>query len=108
MDSIAQVARKIKMIGLNASIEAARLGEAGRGFAVVANEIQHLSADTAKTTSQVTTLNLNIEEKLQTTIENSRKTLGVTEDQSAAMEELYATVQNSVELAESIRGLFVK
>lgn len=108
MDSIAQVARKIKMIGLNASIEAARLGEAGRGFAVVANEIQHLSADTAKTTSQVTALNLNIEEKLQTTIENSRKTLGVTEDQSAAMEELYATVQNSVELAESIRGLFVK
>ena len=108
MDSIAQVARKIKMIGLNASIEAARLGEAGRGFAVVSNEIQHLSADTAKTTLQVTALNHNIEEKLQTTIENSRKTLGVTEDQSAAMEELYATVQNSVELAESIRQLFVK
>lgn len=75
---------------------------------MVSNEIQHLSADTAKTTLQVTALNQNIEEKLQTTIENSRKTLGVTEDQSAAMEELYATVQNSVELAESIRQLFVK
>ena len=34
------------------------------------------------------------------------KTLEVTEDQSAAMEELYATVHNSVELAESIRKLF--
>ena len=108
MDSIAQVARRIKMIGLNASIEAARLGEIGRGFAVVANEIQHLSENTARTTSQVTTLNQNIEEKLKTTIDNSQKTLAVTEDQSAAMEELYATVQNSVELAEGLRRLFVQ
>ena len=108
MDSIAQVARKIKMIGLNASIEAARLGERGRGFTVVANEIQHLSENTATTTSQVTSLNQRIEDKLKTTIDNSQKTLGVTEDQSAAMEELYATVQNSVELAESIRKLFTR
>lgn len=106
MESIAQVARKIKIIGLNASIEAARLGEVGRGFSVVASEIQHLSENTSVTTAQVTSLNNNIEERLKTTIENSKKTLGVTEDQSAAMEELYATVQNSVELAESIRKLF--
>ena len=106
MESIAQVARKIKIIGLNASIEAARLGEVGRGFSVVASEIQHLSENTSVTTAQVTSLNNNIEERLKTTIENSKKTLGVTDDQSAAMEELYATVQNSVELAESIRKLF--
>ena len=42
------------------------------------------------------------------TTTNSQKTLAVTEDQSAAMEELYATVQNSVELAEVIRKLFTK
>lgn len=107
-ESIAQVARKIKMIGLNASIEAARLGEKGRGFTVVANEIQHLSESTKQTTSQVSSLNMRIEEKLQTTIENAHKTLAVTEDQSAAMEELYATVQNSMQLAESIKDLFAK
>lgn len=107
-ESIAQVARKIKMIGLNASIEAARLGESGRGFTIVANEIQHLSEHTTSTTSHVTSLNQRIEEKLQTTISNSHKTLAVTEDQSAAMQELYATVQNSVELAEYIRDMFSK
>lgn len=107
-ESIAQVARKIKMIGLNASIEAARLGEKGRGFTVVANEIQHLSESTKQTTSQVSSLNLRIEEKLQTTIDNAHKTLSVTEDQSAAMEELCATVQNSMQLAESIKDLFSK
>lgn len=108
MESIAQVARKIKMIGLNASIEAARLGESGRGFMVVAREIQHLSENTTSTTSQVTELNQKIVEKIKTTIKNSQKTLGVTEDQSAAMEELYATVQNSVELAEFIKKIFIK
>lgn len=106
MESIAQVARKIKMIGLNASIEAARLGEAGKGFMVVAREIQNLSEATTSTTSEVTDLNQKIVEKIKTTITNSQKTLSVTEDQSAAMQELYATVQNSVELAEYIRKLF--
>ena len=87
MVSIAQVANKTKMIGLNASIEAARLGERGRGFAVVANEIQNLSDSTKKTTTQVTSLNEQIEEKLKLTIDNSHKTLAVTEDQSAAIQE---------------------
>lgn len=108
MESITQVARKTKMIGLNASIEAARLGESGRGFTVVATEIQHLSENTAGTTSLVMNLNQKIEEKLQTTITNSQKTLSITEDQSAAMEELLATIQNSVELAEYIKKLFEK
>lgn len=108
MNSIAKIANRIKMIGLNASIEAARLGEEGRGFTVVASEIQHLSANTTKITSQVTSLNQRIEEKLNTTIDNSKKTLGVTENQSAEMEELYATIQDSVKLAETIRTLFAK
>lgn len=108
MESITQVAKKTKMIGLNASIEAARLGESGRGFTVVATEIQHLSENTTNTTSLVMNLNEKIEEKLQTTIANSHKTLSITEDQSAAMQELLATIQNSVELAEYIKKLFEK
>ena len=62
----------------------------------------------AAVTAAFEVANQNIEEKLKTTIDNSQKTLAVTEDQSAAMEELYATVQNSVELAEGIRRLFVQ
>ena len=86
----------------------ARLGEKGRGFEVVANEIQNLSDSTKKTTTQVTSLNEQIEEKLKMTIDNSHKTLAVTEDQSAAMEELYASVHSLVDLAETLKTLFAK
>lgn len=108
MASIMDIAKRIKMIGLNASIEAARLGTDGQGFAVVANEIQHLSANTTQVTAQVTNLNKSISEKLASTVENSQKTLEVTENQSAEMKDLYATIQESVKLAENIRVLFTE
>ena len=41
--TIAEVARSSKMLALNASIEAARLGSAGRSFAVIASQMQTLS-----------------------------------------------------------------
>ncbi len=43
LDDIQRVGLKIKMISVNALIQASRAGEAGRGFAVIANEIKDLS-----------------------------------------------------------------
>ena len=90
---------------LNASIEAARLGNDGRGFTIVAVEIQKLSESTKTTTLHINDLNGKINEKINTTVGNSEKTLSVIEDQSAAMEELSATVQNSLELADRLKNL---
>ena len=105
LDSITKVANKTKLIGLNASIEAARLGNDGRGFAIVANEIQKLSENTKSTTVHINNLNKQINDKINTTMGNSNKTLEITQDQSAAMEELSATIQNSLELAERLKKI---
>lgn len=47
MKFIDTVSRDIKLLGVNASIEAAHSGEYGRGFKVVANEIQELAFSSA-------------------------------------------------------------
>jgi len=104
--AISKVADKTKLIGLNASIEAARLGNEGRGFSVVAKEIQSLSENSKRTAMQINELNAQIGASIKDTINDAKNTLAVTEDQSAAMEELSATVQNSVELAEHLKQLF--
>lgn len=105
LTSITKVANTTKLIGLNASIEAARLGNEGRGFTVVAHEIQKLSENTKSTTMHINVLNSKINEKIGSTEFNSKKTLEITEDLSAAMEELSATAQNSMELANRLKAL---
>ncbi|MDD3412971.1 MAG: PocR ligand-binding domain-containing protein [Lachnospiraceae bacterium] len=105
LDFITKVANKTKLIGLNSSIEAARLGNAGRGFTIVSGEIQKLSEDTKNTTLQINKLNNAINEKIGTTEHNSEKTLASIEDQSAAMEELSATVQSSLDIANRLKNL---
>lgn len=54
------IAAQIKLISLNASIEAARAGVHGRGFSVIASAIRGLAERTADITGQISRLQMRI------------------------------------------------
>lgn len=45
IDQIAQINLKMNILGLNARVEAARVGPLGTGFALVADEVRHVSSE---------------------------------------------------------------
>lgn len=56
----ANIAAQIKLISLNASIEAARAGVQGRGFSVIASEIRALADKTAEITENISRLQIRL------------------------------------------------
>ncbi len=60
---ITNIARKSNLLSLNASIEAARVGEAGRAFSVVAAEMKRLAEDSAQEANKIDSLLKTLQSK---------------------------------------------
>ena len=60
---ITKIARKSNLLSLNASIEAARVGDAGRAFSVVAAEMKKLAEDSAQEASKIDALLQDLQTK---------------------------------------------
>lgn len=109
VDTVYSIARQTKLLGLNASIEAARAGDAGRGFNVVASEISQLAENSTNSTRKIT----DILEKLKSENENVNKTsqelslilnqiAAATEEVSAATQSLSNMSSELVNMAENL------
>ncbi|OCL26584.1 hypothetical protein U472_11395 [Orenia metallireducens] len=50
---VTDIVKRTRLLGLNASIEAAKAGEEGRGFAIVAEEVRNLSSNSANSVKKI-------------------------------------------------------
>lgn len=99
---INEVASNSNLLGLNAAIEAARAGEQGRGFAVVADEIRKMAINSEESVKEIKHIISGIEVQTQMMISKIDGTVALGERQAAATEEIAATMQDLVHVAETI------
>jgi len=99
---IKEIADETKMLGLNAAIEAARVGEAGLGFGVVAEEIRKLSQESKKTVTQIRELTQQIHAAMNETASSSQSTLAVVQQTAAATQETNASLEEMTSLAQKL------
>ena len=100
-DLIKSISRQTNLLGLNASIEAARAGQHGAGFNIVAQEIRKLSSETTTATD-------NIESSLSSinnNLENLKQNMGQI---NSATNEQAQLVQDFSEIIEELSALSVE
>lgn len=102
---IHQIANQTKMLGLNASIEAARAGDFGKGFGVVANEIRTLSDQSKSTISKINKLTADIISKVEESNQKSQSSLVSSQEQAAATQEVSATIEEITSLSEELNEI---
>jgi len=107
---INDVAKKTNLLGLNAAIEAARVGDVGRGFGVVADEVRKLAVHSSESAKQINDVLQAIKEsndnmaRQSKDVENSvQNQVAVIQEIASASEELAAIAQELQDQANNMR-----
>ncbi|MFW2487003.1 methyl-accepting chemotaxis protein [Clostridium chromiireducens] len=102
IEVIKSISEQTSLLSLNASIEAARVGEAGKGFAVVANEIKKLSDRSKEATMMIANIINNIQNKTKNTVNLVKQANMIFNEQERSVRKTDYAFRNIVESTEKI------
>lgn len=104
MKLVDSISEETNLLALNASIEAARVGEAGKGFAVVANEVRHLADQSKASTVNVRTTLATITAKMTDTVALTQKSQDIIKRQEATVAATHQVFQDLVTILSDMTG----
>ena len=103
---VKKVAKRTNILGLNASIEAAKAGHFGGGFSVVAENVRDLSDDTKGSAIEIAELIEDVSFRINRTIQNVMNEVSemkeITENTAAGTEEANASSSEQVSMLSEI------
>ncbi len=102
---IRNVAGQTNLLGLNAAIEAARVGEAGRGFGVVAEEIRKLATSSSESIQKIDGILKAVETDSGRTYEEIQRISGNLAQVAQAVSGIAEAVQEALSVAQQLDGL---
>ncbi len=94
LDMSRSIALQTKLLGLNASVEAARAGNEGRSFSILAKEMQKLAEESAGANSKINQILSEIQDAIHNAITEIDQLSAASAEQAQAMQEIVRRVED--------------
>ncbi len=102
IETVYNISRQTKLLGFNASIEAARAGYEGRGFSVVASEISLLAENSSNSTKKINDILDKLKAENENVSKQSQELSSVLTQIAASTEEVSASVHSLSSMSEEL------
>lgn len=94
IDLIRKISKQTNILGINASIEAARLGSEGRGFSIVASEVRNLAESTAASANRIADMLKRIQTNIVTISDDIQDYTVFSKNQTQVVQSLAYELEN--------------
>ena len=105
---IHSITQQTNLLGVNASIEAARAGAVGKGFKVVAQEIRRLSLRSGESIEEIEAILSSIEHSVDSISNTVNETKVAIENQAELLQEIKDSVEKLSAVSNHLSGLAQK